>query len=164
MHEPISTEKWYVRWYNYNKYSIPVILTVIGSLIFTVFLDFRTGETDFKSHISAITLLTNKIVAFYLFSIYMIALVQIANSMAYAKKRSPLSVILFTLLNAIQVLLVYLYVQVFYTEVEIRTDGFELTSFAMFSMNVMMTGAVFYILATIFAWFYVDWKYVHIED
>jgi hypothetical protein len=28
----------------------------------------------------------------------------------------------------------------------------------------MIAGAVFYILSTIFAWFYVDWKYVKIED
>jgi hypothetical protein len=164
MHDHIRTEKWYVRWYNYNKYSIPVILTIIGSIIFTVFLDFRTGDIDFKSHISAINLLTNKIVAFYLFSIYMIALVQVANSMAFSKKRSPISLILFTLLNMIQVLLVVLYVYIFYREVEIRTDGFMLPSYALFSMNVMITGAVFYILSTIFAWFYVDWKYVKIED
>ena len=164
MHDPIITEKWYVRWYNYNKYSIPVILTLIGSIIFTVFLDFRTGDTDFKSHISAINLLTNKIVAFYLFSIYIIALIQIANSMAFSKKRSPISLILFTLLNSLQVLLVILYVGIFYREVEIRTDGFALPSFALFSMNVMISGAVFYIIATIFAWFYVDWKYVKIEE
>lgn len=164
MHDHIQTEKWYVRWYNYNKYSIPVILTVIGSIIFTVFLDFRTGDIDFKSHISSINLLTNKIVAFYLFSIYMIALVQVANSMAFSKKRSPVSLILFTLLNIIQVLLVILYVQIFNREVLIRTDGFFLPDYALFSMNVMISGAVFYILATIFAWFYVDWKYVKIED
>ncbi len=164
MHDPVHIEKWYVRWYNYNKYSIPVILTIIGSIVFTVFLDFRTGDIDFKSHISAINLLTNKIVAFYLFSIYMIALVQVANSMAFSKKRSPISLILFTLLNVIQVILVISYVGIFYREVEIRTDGFMLPSYALFSMNVMITGAVFYILATIFAWFYVDWKYVKIED
>jgi hypothetical protein len=164
MNDNIISEKWYIRWYNYNKFSIPVIFTVIGTLIFTIFLDFRTGDIDFQSHISAINVLTNKIVGFYLFSIYMIALIQLANSMAYAKKRSPLSLILFTILNMLQVFLVYLYVNVFYTEAATRTDGFVIPDFAVFSMNVMMTGAVFYVLATIFAWFYVDWKYVKIEE
>ena len=164
MSDNVHNEKWYVRWYNYNKFSIPVILTVIGTVIFTVFLDFRTGDIDFKSHISAINVLTNKVVGFYLFSIYMIALIQLANSMAYAKKRSPLSLFLFTMLNALQIFLVYLYVNVFYTEVTTRTDGFTIPEFAVFSMNVMMIGAVFYIIATIFAWFYVDWKYVKIEE
>ena len=160
----IKREKWYVRWYNYNKYQIPVIFTVIGTLIFTLFLDFRTGGVDFKSHISAINVLTNRVVGFYLFAIYMIALVQLANSMSFAKKRSPIGLLMFTILNAVQILLVYLYVGVFHTEVLIRTDNFVIPSFGYFSMNVMIAGAVFYFIATIFAWFYVDWKYVKIED
>ena len=65
MHE-IKREPWHIRWYNYNKYSIPVIFTVIGTLIFTLFLDFRTGSIDFRSHITAINMLTNKLVGFYL--------------------------------------------------------------------------------------------------
>lgn len=160
----IQREKWYIRWYNYNKYSIPVYFTVIGSLIFTLFLDFRTAGIDFRSHISAINMLTNRIVGFYLFAIYLIALVQIANSMSFSKKRSPVGLFMLTILNAVQVLLVYLYVNVFYTEVQIRTDGYQIPSFGHFSINVMIAGAVFYILATIFAWIYVDWKYVKIEE
>lgn len=157
-------EHWLKRWYNYNKYQIPVIFTIIGTIIFTFFLDFRTGDIDFKSHISAINLLTNKVIGFYLFSIYMISLVQVANSMAFAKKRSPVSLFLFTLLNAIQILLVYLYIQVFYTEQATRTDGFIIPDYGYFSMNIMMIGAVFYLISTVFAWIYVDWKYVHIEE
>lgn len=164
MNEQIHDEKWYIRWYNYNKHSIPVIFTLIGTLVFTVFLDFRTGETNFLSHISAISLLTNKVIGFYLFSIYMIALIQLANSLSFARKRSPISLFLFTILNALQVLLVYLYVHVFYVEEATRTDGFTIPDFAVFSMNVMITGAVLFIIATIFAWFYVDWKYVKIEE
>jgi len=163
MNDGIKREPWHIRWYNYNKYSIPVIFTIIGTLIFTVFLDFRTGETNFVSHIAAISVLTNRVIGFYLFSIYMIALVQIANSLAFKKKRSPISLFMFTILNGIQVLLVYLYTQVFYTEVKIRPE-FEITLAGYFSMNIMMAGAVFYILATVFAWFFVDWKYVKIEE
>jgi len=163
MNDEIKREPWHIRWYNYNKYSIPVIFTLIGTIIFTVFLDFRTGETNFLSHISAINVLTNKVVGFYLFAIYMISLIQLANSLAFKKKRSPLSLIMLTIMNAIQILLVYLYVNVFYTEVELRSD-FVITPAGYFSMNVMISGAVFYLLATIFAWFYVDWKYVKIEE
>jgi len=50
-------EPWHIHWYNYNKYTIPVIFTVIGTLIFTVFLDFRTGDINFESHITAINML-----------------------------------------------------------------------------------------------------------
>lgn len=164
MNDLIHREKWYIRWYNYNKYSIPVIFTTIGTLIFTLFLDFRTGDINFQSHISAINVLTNQMIGFYLFCIYLIAIIQLFNSMAFARKRSPISLIFFTILNALQILLVYLYVNVFYNEVEIRPDNFVIPSFGIFSMNIMMTGAVFYIIATIFAWFYVDWKYVKIEE
>jgi len=160
----IQREKWIVRWYNYNKHSIPVYFTVIGSLIFTLFLDFRTAGIDFKSHISAINMLSNRVVGFYLFAIYIIALIQIANSMSFSKKRSPVGLFMLTIINAVQVLLVYLYVNVFYTEVATRTDGYQIPSFGLFSINVMIAGAVFYILATIFAWFYVDWKYIKIEE
>jgi hypothetical protein len=160
----IQREPWHIRWYNYNKYSIPVIFTVLGTLVFTLFLDFRTGDVNFLSHISAINVLTNKIIGFYLFSIYMISLVQLANSIAFSKKRSPVSLVTFTILNALQVYLVYLYVNVFYTEVAVRTDGFFIPEFGYFSINIMITGAILYVIATIFAWFYVDWKYVKIEE
>ncbi len=163
MNDGIKREPWHIRWYNYNKYSIPVIFTLIGTIVFTIFLDFRTGDTNFVSHISAINVLTNKVIGFYLFSIYMISLVQLANSLAFKKKRSPVSLILFTIMNVVQVLLVYLYVNVFYTEVDLRPE-FVITPAGYFSMNVMMVGAAFYILATLFAWFYVDWKYVKIEE
>jgi len=93
----------------------------------------------------------------------MISLVQLANCLSFKKKRSPVSLFMFTILNAIQILLVYLYVNVFYTEVALRPD-FTITPAGYFSMNIMMIGAAFYILATVFAWFYVDWKYVKIEE
>lgn len=157
-------EPWHIRWYNYNKYSIPVIFTVIGTLIFTLFLDFRTGSIDFKSHITAINMLTNKLVGFYLFAIYMISIIQLANAISYSKKRSPVGLALFTGLNMIQWVLVYSYVNAFYQEVATRTDGYQIPSFGHFSINVMIVGAIFYVLATLFAWFYVDWKYVKIED
>jgi hypothetical protein len=160
----IIREKWYIRWYNYNKYKIPVIFTLMGTLVFTLFLDFRTQGIVFESHISAINLLTNKVIGFYLFSIYMISLVQLANSMSYAKKRSPFGLVSFTILSALQVYLVYLYVSIFYLEQATRPDSFTIPSYGYLSMNIMMTGAVLYIIATIFAWFYVDWKYIKIEE
>lgn len=157
-------EPWHIRWYNYNKYTIPVIFTVIGTLIFTVFLDFRTGDINFESHITAINMLTNRYVGFYLFAIYLIAIVQLANSLSFSKKRSPFGLAFFTLLNLTQFLLVYKYITAFYEEVKLRTDGFVIPDSGYFSINVMIAGSIFFLLATIFAWFYVDWKYVKIEE
>lgn len=162
--DDFKREPWHIRWYNYNKYSIPVIFTVIGTLIFTIFLDFRTGDIDFKSHLTAINMLTNDLVGFYLFAIYMIAIIQLANSLSFSKKRSPVGLALFTGMNVLQWILVYNYINAFYTEVEIRTDGYVIPSFGHFSINLMIAGSILYVLATVFAWLYVDWKYVKIEE
>ena len=162
--DDFKREPWHIRWYNYNKYSIPVIFTVIGTLIFTIFLDFRTGDIDFKSHLTAINMLTNDLVGFYLFAIYMIAIIQLANSLSFSKKRSPVGLALFTGMNVLQWILVYNYINAFYTEVEIRTDGYVIPSFGHFSINLMISGSILYVLATVFAWLYVDWKYVKIEE
>lgn len=151
------------RWYSYNKYKIPVIFTVIGSLIYTLFLDFRTSGFVFRSHISAINELTSKEVGFYLFAMYIIAMVQIFNSMSFSRKRSPVSLILFTGLNLIQGMFVYLYTNAFLVEAATRTD-YSLNSYSIMSMGIMATGFVFYVIATLFAWAYVDWKYVKIEE
>ncbi|MCU0105024.1 hypothetical protein N7603_05080 [Acholeplasma vituli] len=151
------------RWYSYNKYKIPVILTIIGSLFFTLFLDFRTSGFVFRSHISAISELTSKIIGFYLFAMYIISMVQIFNSISFSRKRSPLSLVLFTVLNAIQGLLVFLYSNEFLVEAATRTD-YTLKNYSLMSMGIFAIGFVFYVIATIFAWVYVDWKYVKIEE
>jgi hypothetical protein len=151
------------RWYEFNKFKIPVIFTVIGSLFYTLFLDFRTGGFVFRSHISAINELLSKEVGFYLFSMYIIAMIQIFNSMSFAKKRSPMSLILFTVLNLFQGLFVYLYTNAFLYEAATRAD-YTLQNYSIMSMGIMAIGFVFYVIATIFAWVYVDWKYVKVED
>ena len=151
------------RWYSYNKYKIPVIFTVIGSLIYTLFLDFRTSDFVFRSHISAISELTSKIIGFYLFGMYIIAMVQIFNALSFSKKRSPVSLVLFTGLNLIQGLLVFLYSNEFLVEAATRAD-YTLKNYSIMSMGIMAVGFVFYVIATLFAWAYVDWKYVKIEE
>lgn len=151
------------RWYSYNKYKIPVIFTVIGSLIYTLFLDFRTTGFVFRSHISAISELTSKIIGFYLFAMYIIAMIQIFNSLSFSRKRSPISLILYTALNLIQGLFVFLYTNEFLIEAATRTD-YTLKNYSYFSMGIMVSGFVFYVIATLFAWAYVDWKYVKIEE
>jgi hypothetical protein len=156
-------QQFFKRWYSYNKYKIPVFFTVIGSLIYTLFLDFRTSGFVFRSHISAINELTSKVVGFYLFAMYIIAMVQIFNSMSFSRKRSPISLILFTLLNLIQGLFVYLYSNAFLVEAATRPD-YALKNYSIMSMGIMAAGFVFYVIATLFAWAYVDWKYVKIEE
>jgi hypothetical protein len=83
--------------------------------------------------------------------------------MSFAKKRSPMSLILFTVLNLFQGLFVYLYTNAFLYEAATRAD-YTLQNYSIMSMGIMAIGFVFYVIATIFAWVYVDWKYVKVED
>jgi len=154
---------WMIRWYEYNKYKIPTIFTLIGTLLFTLFLDFRTGGFTFRSHIASIQLLTSKEIGFYLFSIYIIAMIQLFNSMSFSKKRSIASFILFFLLNVIQAVLVYAYVTTFFNEASIRAD-YIIPDFSYLSMGIMISGMVFYVIATVFAAVYINWHYVKIEE
>ncbi|MDY0209975.1 MAG: hypothetical protein RBQ91_01030 [Acholeplasma sp.] len=154
---------WMVRWYEYNKYKIPVIFTLLGTLLFTLFLDFRTGGFTFRSHIASIQMVTSKIIGFYLFAIYLIAMIQLFNSMSFSKKRSPVSFFLFLILNTIQGLLVFSYVKTFFEEAVSRAD-YTIPSYTHMSIWIMIIGMVFYVVATVFAAVYVNWKYVKIEE
>ena len=154
---------WMIRWYEYNKYKIPTIFTLIGTLIFTLFLDFRTNGFTFKSHIASIQLLTSKEIGFYLFSIYIIAMIQLFNSMAFSKKRSIASFILFFMLNVIQAVLVYAYVTTFFNEAALRAD-YTIPGFSYLSIGIMISGMVLYVIATIFAAIYINWHYVKVEE
>lgn len=154
---------WMIRWYEYNKYKIPVIFTLIGSLLFTLFLDFRTDGFTFKSHLASIQLVTSNIIGFYLFAIYLISMVQLFNSISFSRKRSPVSFFLFIILNIIQALLVYSYTVIFFQEAAARPD-YTIPQFTYMSIGIMIAGIVFYAIASIFATCYVNWKYVKIEE
>lgn len=137
----------------------------IGVFFVTAFLDFDVQETNLKlvSHIASIqkfldTPLGNSS-AFVLFSLYMIALIQIINAVGFSQKRSPFSLFSLTLLTLVHTALAILYAAIFFIEETIR-DDYVINAAARLSYSVMLAGAVCFIIATIFAWFYVDWSYV----
>lgn len=142
-----------------------MIFTAMGTFFFTALIDFEIQETSIKleSHIAAIRMFLNtpynNMSAFYLFAIYLIAIVQLFNSFSFSRKRSPFGLILMTFLTVVQVAVVSLYTSIFFLEQASRTD-YVIDSIARFSYTVFIIGAIFFVIGTIFAWFYVDWKYV----
>lgn len=161
----IRKESWAHRWYSYNKQKIPLIFILIGAFFFTAFLDFDIQGTGIvlRSHISAIRLFLdsdyNNLSAFYLFAIYLIAIIQIFNSSGFGKKRAPSTAFLMTFLTLLQITIVSLYTSIFFLEQANRTD-YVIDSVARFSYTVFIIGTVFFIIGTIFCWFYVNWQYV----
>jgi hypothetical protein len=158
-------QSWAKRWYSFNKQKIPMIFIAVGTLLFTAFLDFEVQGTDIKlvSHIASIRLLLdtplNNLAAFFLFAIYMISLIQLFNAFTFAKKQSPFGLILLTFLTVVQAVLVSLYTNNFFVEQATR-PGFVIQSFTKLSYGVFIAGTIFFIIGTVFAWFYVNWKYV----
>lgn len=162
-------ESWHKRWYSFNFQKIPAIFISIGTFFFTAFLDFDVQNTDIHldSHIAAIRKFINtplgNLSAFFLFLMYLIAILQMFNAFGYAKKRSPVSLFMLTGLTLIQVTTVAIYTYTFFLEETIRTD-YLIDSVARFSYTVLIIGAVFFIIGTVFAWLYVDWKYVKVKE
>jgi TRAP-type mannitol/chloroaromatic compound transport system permease small subunit len=161
----IKPEPWFKRWYSFNFQKIPAIFITIGTIFFTAFIDFNIQGTDIvlQSHIAAIRKFLNtdlgNLSAFLLFLIYLVSILQMFNSIGYSKKRSPMSLFMLTGLTLLQVVSVGLYTYTFFREQTIRND-YVIDSVARFSYSVFIIGAVLFIIGTVFAWFYVDWKYV----
>ena len=161
----VKKQSWAKRWYSFNKQKIPMIFIAIGTIFFTAFLDFEIQGTEIKlvSHIASIRLLLdtplNNLAAFFMFSIYLISLIQLFNAFSFAKKQSPFGLILITVLTVIQAVVVGLYTNNFFVEQATRTD-YVIPDFTKLSYTVFIIGTAFFILGTIFAWFYVNWKYV----
>ena len=152
------------RWYSFNKQKIPFFFLIISVLAITATLDFKMGNVmELKSHIDAITKVETTIVAFYLFVLNMVVLVQLFMGFSFSKKRSPFNLIFMTILTLIQSGTYILYATVFLTE-HTRMPSYQLGGTAVFSIVTIGIGTVLMVIATIFAWIYVDWKYVKIED
>ncbi len=160
---------WAKRWYSFNKQKIPMIFTFFGTIFFTAFLDFNIQGTDIKllSHIAAIKKLSNSILsnlsALFIFAIYLIAIMQLFNTFTFAKKRSPFGLIMISVLTVVQCVLVGFYTAVFYVE-QANVPQYVLGDAARLSYTVFIIGAVLFLIGSIFAWFYVDWKYVKIPE
>ncbi len=152
-------------WYSFNKQKIPMIFILIGTIFYTAFLDFEVQGTSIKllSHIDALRYISdsvrNNIAAFLLFTMYLLSLLQLFNSIGFGKKRAPFTLILMTLITAIQVVSAFIYTQTFFLEQAARTD-YTITPSAVTAYTVVIIGATLFVIGTVFAWFYVDWKYV----
>jgi hypothetical protein len=162
------------RWYSFNKQKIPLYFLLIAGLVFTAFLDFKitrgVGETPivFASHITAIRKFKSSPLAnmsgFFLFAIYLIAIIQMFNGFTFAKKRAPMNLFLITGLTAVQIVLVAFYTYAFFAERDARTD-YVIDAVAQRSYTIMIVGAAFMLLGAVSSWFYVDWHYVkEVED
>lgn len=172
---PGNIKRWAIRWYSFNKQKIPMIFIVIAGIIFTAFLDFTIDrdvndlpEIVFQSHITAIRQFVSSPLAnmtgFLLFGIYLIAIIQMFNVFTFAKKQSPKSLGLITFLTVVQLVFVSLYTYAFFAEKEYN-PGYVIDEIAVRSYSIMIAGAAFLLVGTVFAWFYVDWHYVkEIED
>src|SRR5690606_31158216 len=160
----IPTQSWFKRWYSFNKQRIPLIFIFFGVFFFTAFLDFEIQGTDIKlqSHIYAIQRFLNtpynNLTAFFLFAMYLIALIQIFNGVSFAQKRAPMTLYLMSILTLIQATLSGLYTFAFFNEQANRTD-YVIGAAARLAYTTTIIGSIFFLIATIFAWFYVDFKY-----
>lgn len=158
------------RWYSFNKQKIPMYFILLGTIFFTAFIDFNFQGTPLRlqSHIASIYKLSNSeannLAAFYLFAIYLTAIVQAFNAFTFASRQSPFSTYLITGLTTLQVTLVSLYSATFFIEAASRTDSYKLGNAEFISMGVFITGAILFIIGTVFCWIYVNWKYVRIKD
>lgn len=162
------------RWYSFNKQKIPMYFMIVAGFIFTAFLDFTLtlrGDNPpivFQSHISAIIQFVSSPLAnltgFLLFGIYLIAIIQMFNAITYAKKRSPVGLILINALTVIQIFFVILYTAAFFAEAASRPD-YVIDAVARRSYTIMIVGAAVMACGAAASWLYVDWHYVkEIED
>jgi len=152
-------------WYQFNQSKIPMYIMMLGVFFFTAFLDFEVQGTEIKllSHIAAIQKFINttqgNLAGFYLFAMFMVSLISLANVIGFAKTQSKFHAIFMTGLTALQVFLNVSYHRVFINETMIRTD-YVIDKIASFSYSILYVGSVFFVIATILAWFYVDFHYV----
>ena len=164
-----SKQSGFARWYSFNKQRIPMFLLIVSVLAITATLDFNLRSAggqqilNFRSHISAIRKTTNNILGFYLFLCNLFVLIQFFLSFSFSQKRSPLLLILMTIITVGQTAILILYVLGFIGESSIRPN-YSMEMDTYISIISLAVGTVFMIAATIFAWIYVDWKYVKVED
>jgi hypothetical protein len=156
-------------WYSFNKQKIPMIFVLLGTIVFTGFLDFEVQNTEIKlvSHIYAIQQLTsstrNNLTALTLFLMYLFSLIQSFNAITFGKKRSPVVLIIMTFITVIELVLAFSYRAAFIAEAAARAD-YVIDSATRLAYTLSILGAILFLVGTIFAWVYVDWKYVKEKD
>ena len=161
----VKIKEWFVYWYSFNKQKIPMIFVFIGTIMFTAFLDFEIQNTEIKleSHIYAIQQLTsstqNNLTAVFLFLMYLLSVIQLFNAITFGKKQSPIILGALSLITVLQLVLSFSYRAAFVNEAATRTD-YVIDSATRFAYTLNIAAALIFLVGTVFAWIYVDWKYV----
>lgn len=152
------------RWWGFKKHKFSLYLMILSSVVFTALIDFSVGNNNvIVSHIDAINRVSVSSVALYFFLIYFMALLQIATMINCVKSHSPKSMILVTFITILQIIFVILYVQVFFTE-HTRLASYKMTQSTYLSIIIFAVGLILSVFATVWAWFFVDWRYKKVED
>ncbi|MDD3957786.1 MAG: hypothetical protein PHW40_08120 [Candidatus Izemoplasmatales bacterium] len=159
---------WYQRWYSFNKQKIPMIFALIGTLIITGSLDFSfkpaSGDAFiFNSHFYALKRLSdttyNNLAAIAVFIIYLLSIIQLFNTVTFAKKRSPGGVFLMSFITVLLSGISIFYTTIYYREQRLKPT-YVMSDVAKMSYTIFLIGSTLILIGTIFAWFYVNWKYV----
>ena len=157
------------RWYKFNKQRIPLYLSIIAVLLITGLVDFRVQEVRFelKSHFDAINNLYSNdlksMATFMVFALNLLSIIQIFNTVSYSKTKAPVNTFIATFLTTLEVAAYGTYMYVFIIEPTVSSN-YTYTGSVFFSLTVFGLGILFTVLSTVFAWKYIDWKYVKIEE
>ena len=138
------------RWYSFNFQNVAIFITLIGTVMYT---------TTMPTHINTVYNLLSELSAFYMFMLMLLSIIQIFTVITYAKKRSPFGIILTTLVTILILFFAYKYVTIIGAEVRDRAD-LIMEPYMANSRFIISFGAVMFVIATIYNWFIVNWKYV----
>ena len=165
-------------WYDYNKQSIPFIFMIISTIFISAFLDIGPQPLDRNWYMSSHFQAMERLYTFFptqlhlllpaiLFAMILIAIVMFFMSFSFSKKRSPAMLITLTSLGTTKVIFGLIYLFSFLTNMfDIpNLNGSPAIPASMYLSIVIVTISVLATIASVvFAWFYVDWKYVKYNE
>jgi|GEM_PF-1108675 len=164
-------------WYDYNKQTIPFIFIIISTIMLTAFLDvgaMPTRDWYLESHFHAMNRLHTffpsnwtLLLPAFMFAMNLIVIILFFLSFTFSKKRSPGLLYGITALGVIKVALGLIYVLLFVTNMSDipNLGGNPSIPSSMFtSVTIVTIGTLTTIAGVVFAWFYVDWKYVKYNE
>lgn len=150
-----------IRWYEYSKQNIPVILTILASVLLT---------STMRTHIAAITPLFSAESGFYMFVIMMLAALIMFSVFAFGKTQSLLSTVIFSLVSFLIIFVIVQYISliVFETTVGVIKEGTNQIIAKNSAMNqsilIMGLSSVLYAISVVFAWIYTNYYYVKVVE
>lgn len=139
-------------WYQYNKQKIPTILTLIGTFFYTFFVDY---------HIKVISNSNSYLISLLMFVLFFLSVVHIPNALNVSKKRSLFSNIFYALFTLLYIFLTYIYINDYIKNI---VTGQQITGEIRKSFIFLIIPNIFYILASIFGFIYLDKNYKRVKD